>query len=186
MKIIALNGSPNSDGLTATMAQALLDGAAQAGAGVELVHMTDLDLRSCGQCGNGWGRCRAEGFCVLDDDFQALREKVQAADAVIVSTPVYWGECSEVVKNFMDRLRRCECAGPGESPLRGRWALGVAAAGGSGGGIVSCQQALERYFQHTGMRIFDLIPVTRFSRGYKVDLARAAGQALAERVANPE
>jgi len=186
MRIIGLNASPNQDGLTASMALAALEGAAEAGAETELVHMKTLDLRACLQCDNGWGQCRREGTCVIEDDFQSLREKLRGADALVVSTPVYYGEASEVAKSFLDRLRRCENAGPGDKPLAGRFALGIAAAGGSGGGIVSCQQALERYCQHIGLRIFDLIPVTRLTRGYKLDTARAAGRALAQAAAQVE
>ena len=62
--------------------------------------------------------------------------------------------------------------------------FGVAAAGGSGGGIVSCQQVLERYFQHLRCQIFDMIPVTRFSRDYKTAAASAAGAALARHIAD--
>ena len=53
MRIIGLNASPNQDGLTASMALAALEGAAEAGAETELVHMKTLDLRACLQCDNG-------------------------------------------------------------------------------------------------------------------------------------
>ena len=180
MAVVGLNASPNQDGLTATMLKRALEGAAQAGATTEVVHMKALDLEACRQCDDGWGLCRREGKCVIDDDFQSLREKLHAADAIVISNPVYFGEMSEVAKCFLDRLRRCEVAGPGESPLAGKFALGIAAAGGSGGGIVSCQQALERYIGHLKMRVFDLIAVTRLSRSYKLDTALAAGKALVD------
>ncbi|MEN6347129.1 MAG: flavodoxin family protein [Armatimonadia bacterium] len=182
MRVIGLNASPNQDGLTATMLISALDGAREAGAEIELVHMKTLKLKACRQCDNGWGVCRSEGRCIIEDDFQALREKLRGADALIFSTPVYYGEASEVAKNFLDRLRRCENPAPGEKPLVGRYAIGIACAGGGGGGTVTCQQALERYFQHLGMKIFDLIPVTRLNRSYKTALAAAAGKALVETV----
>lgn len=182
MRVVGLNASPNEDGLTATMLASALEGAAEAGAQTEIVHMKRLELLACRQCENGWGLCRREGRCVIEDDFQALREKLHGADALVISTPVYFGEVSEVAKNFLDRLRRCERAGPQQSPLEGKPAVGIAAAGGSGGGIVSCQQVLERYFGHLQWRLFDLIPVTRLTRSYKTETARAAGKALVESV----
>ncbi len=182
MQIIGLNGSPNEDGLTASMLRSALDGSAAAGASTELVHLSSAQLEACRQCDNGWGICQSEGECIIKDDFEGLRGRLRAADALVVSTPVYYGEASEVVKCFLDRLRRCENAGPGQSPLEGRFAVGIAAAGGSGGGIVSCQQVLERYFQHLRMRVFDLIPVTRLTWEYKLVTARSAGVALAEAV----
>jgi hypothetical protein len=70
--------------------------------------------------------------------------------------------------------------GPQGKVLQGKPVIGIAAAGGSGGGIVSCQVVLERYFGHLGLRIFDMIPVTRFTRSYKTETARAAGRAMVE------
>ncbi|MCX7598424.1 MAG: flavodoxin family protein [Armatimonadetes bacterium] len=180
MRVVGLNASPNEDGLTASVLKVVLEGAAQTGAETHLVNMKALKLKVCQQCEDGWGLCRKEGRCILEDDFQGLREELHGADAIVLSTPVYFGEVSEVAKTFLDRLRRCEAAGPGGSRLTGKLALGIAAAGGSGGGIVSCQEVLERYFQHMGMRIFDLIPVTRLTRNYKLKTAREAGRALVE------
>ena len=178
MKVLGLNGSPNQDGLTATMLRSALDGAEEAGATTEAVHMTELCLGACRQCDAGWGLCRTEGRCIIEDDLESLRGKLREAHALVIASPVYFGEASEVVKSFFDRLRRCEVAGPEDTPLSGRYVLGIAAAGGSGGGIVSCQQILERYISHLRMQVFDLIPVTRHSRSYKVDAARAAGAAM--------
>lgn len=180
MRIVGLNASPNEDGLTATMLLAALEGAAEAGAEAEAVHMKKLSLLACLQCENGWGLCRREGACVIEDDFAALKAKLETADAIVISTPVYFGEVSEVAKNCLDRLRRCAFAGPQANVLKGRPVIGIAAAGGSGGGIVSCQGILERYFNHLGLRLFDMIPVTRFTRSYKTETARAAGKAMVE------
>lgn len=185
MRIIGLNASPNEEGLTATMLAAALEGAAEAGAEVETVHLKRHNLLACLQCGNGWGLCRQEGRCVQEDDFAALKAQVEAADAIVISTPVYFGEVSEVAKNFLDRLRRCAFAGPQANVLTGRPVIGIAAAGGSGGGIVSCQTILERYFGHLGLRLFDMIPVTRFTRSYKTETARAAGKAMVEAARDP-
>jgi multimeric flavodoxin WrbA len=180
MKVIALNASPNADGLTATMAKAVLAGAAEAGAETLLVNMKSMKLKACLQCDDGWGQCRREGTCILTDDLQSLREDLWGADAIVIANPVYFGEMAEVAKNFLDRLRRCEVAGPGDKKMAGKLGLGIAAAGGSGGGIVSCQVVLERYFQHLGMRVFDMIPVTRLTREYKIEVAKLAGKALAQ------
>ena len=180
MRVVGLNASPNEDGLTATMLEAALEGAAEAGAEVETIHLKRFAILSCRQCANGWGLCRKEGACIEEDDFADLKARLEAADAIILSTPVYFGEVSEVAKNFLDRLRRCAFAGPQANVLKGKPVIGIAAAGGSGGGIVSCQSILERYSNHLGLRIFDMIPVTRFTRSYKTETARAAGKAMVE------
>jgi hypothetical protein len=54
----------------------------------------------------------------------------------------------------------------------------VAAAGGSGGGIVSCLDEMLRLFSHLRCAPFDMITVTRKSRGYKPAAIRAAAEAM--------
>jgi multimeric flavodoxin WrbA len=178
MRVLAIQSSPNEDGLTASMAKAAVEGAKAAGAEAELVHLCQLDIDVCQQCGQGWGKCREEGDCVIDDDMNQVRDKIAAADALILATPVYFGDVSEVFKSFFDRLRRCQFAGPEEGRVEGRWILSIAAAGGGGGGGPTCLVSMERYYAHMGMRSFDQLIATRRSREYMVVAARGAGEAL--------
>jgi len=176
MRILALVGSPNQDGLTARMAKQALAGAQTAGGEIELVNLCDLKLDACLQCDDGWGKCRDESLCIIEDDLELVRGKMAAADGLVLSTPVYWGNLSEVFKNFLDRLRRCERAGPEEPRVEGRWVLGIAAAGGSGGGGPDCLIAMQHYYAHLGLAAFDQMIVTRRTEEYMLRAARAAGE----------
>jgi multimeric flavodoxin WrbA len=178
-RVIALNASPNTDGLTAACAEEFLAGAAEAGAETELVHLCQLDIKHCQQCLNGWGTCRVEGQCVLVDDFEALRQKLFAAAAWALANPVYFGDLSESAKAFTDRLRRCNI-GDANKQLAGKDFVALAAAGGSGGGVSTCLMALDRLCQHTGQRVADLIGITRRNRGYKLGCIRAGGKSVVE------
>src|SRR5574340_914720 len=177
MRVIALQASPNQDGLTASMAKQALAGAEAAGAETELIHLCTLELESCQACENGWGECRREGKCTIDDDMEKVRAKLVEADALVLSTPVYFGDVSEVFKNFFDRLRRCQFAGPEERRMSGKFILGIAAAGGGGGGGPTCLVQMERYYAHMGMPVFDQLIATRRSREYMLEAAKAAGGA---------
>ena len=178
MRVLGIQTSPNSDGLTAAIAASALEGAQSAGADTELVHLKQLKIESCRQCENGWGRCRREGVCVIEDDFEGVRDKMRTADALVLSTPVYFGDVSEVTKNLLDRLRRCEVHWPGESLVKDTPLLAIAAAGGGGGGGPTCLVAMERYCQVIRLPVFDNIVVTRRSRDYALPAARAAGARL--------
>ncbi len=178
MKVLVIQSSPNRDGLTAACAAAAVEGARAAGAEVEDVRLNDLDIRRCRACGNGWGTCADEHRCQQEDDFPALHERVKAADAYVIVTPVYWGEPSESAKAFLDRLRRSEANRGAKSALAGKWAVAVAAAGGGGGGTVTCLSILEHFFQHVRARPFDLIGITRRSRAYTVEAIRRAAGAM--------
>jgi len=180
VKVIGVQTSPNLDGLTATMAKRALAGARKAGAETALIPLRKLEIAACLACEQGWGRCRREGLCIIEDDFEKVRGALAESQALVLSTPVYFGEVSEIAKNFLDRLRRCERAGPGEPRTQGLFVLGIAAAGGGGGGGPSCQVIMERYCVTLQWRIFDMMTVTRRSREYMLRAARAAGAALVE------
>jgi multimeric flavodoxin WrbA len=181
MKVIGIQSSPNTDGLTSMLATAVLDGAESKGVETELVHLNQLDIKSCkahNLDGRGWGTCRTKGTCMIKDDFRKLRSMINEADALVFSTPVYFGDISESAKRFLDRLCRCERSSP-DSPLTGKPVIGIAAAGGSGGGAVNALHNLETYLRRLKFTIFDLVPVTQKSKTHKLDMLRVAGQRLA-------
>lgn len=178
MKVLVLQSSPNRDGLTAACAAAAVEGLRRAGAEAESVRLNDLGIERCDACGNGWGPCRTEHRCQQDDGFEELHSRVAAADAYVFVTPVYWGEPSETAKAFLDRLRRCEASRGEESVLAGKWALVVAAAGGSGGGTLTCLSSLAHFLQHTRARAFDLIGITRRNREYTLTAIERAAEAM--------
>jgi multimeric flavodoxin WrbA len=178
MKVLILEASPNKKGLTASCAEAAAEGISAAGAQVEWVRLNDVDLAMCEACGTGWGICRTEHHCTQEDCFNALHGRVISSDALVIVTPVYWGEPAEVAKAFLDRLRRCEASKGDASGLAGKWVLVVAAAGGTGGGAISCLTSLERFIHQVRAKPFDLIGVMQRSRAYTVPAIRAAAEAM--------
>jgi multimeric flavodoxin WrbA len=177
MKILAIQSSPNEDGLTAKTVKAVIKGAEAEGAGVEMINLNELVIKPCVACDGGWGQCRREGTCIIDDEFQQLRDKIHAADAVVFATPVYWGDLSESAKLFLDRLRRCEVKGEFKN-LNGKFAMGIASAGGTGNGCVKALLHLEDYLRRIGFTIFDLVTVTQASREHKLEMLEKAGRRL--------
>ncbi|MHB9130519.1 MAG: flavodoxin family protein [Armatimonadota bacterium] len=178
---LVISASPNTDGLTATCAKAALAGFAEAGAEGQHIDLCKGNFAHCRQCGNGWGTCRSEQQCVIDDDLQALRQQLTAAEGVVIVTPVYYGELSESAKAVFDRVRRCESHQGDNGVLVKKPVIAVAAAGGSGGGITTCLLSMERLIQHTRGQVADLIGVTQRNRTYQVETIRAAAAAMAKR-----
>jgi multimeric flavodoxin WrbA len=178
LKVLVIHSSPNFEGLTAACSTAAAEGARTAGAEVTEIRLNDLAIDSCEACGNGWGTCRSDHECQVEDGFQALHAQACTADALVLVTPVYWGEMSESAKAFTDRLRRCEATLGEESCIANKPVLAVAAAGGSGGGMITCLASMERWIQHVRARVWDLLPVNRWSRTYKIEAIRAAAEAM--------
>lgn len=183
MKILVISSSPNKHGLTAACVSAAVKGIRTVGGEAEEIRLNALKIDKCHACNHGWGTCLPEHRCQEEDDFQALHARLAQADGYVLVTPVYWGEMSESAKAFTDRLRRCEATRErGESLLFNKPVIAVAAAGGSGGGMITCLLSMERWIQHVQGRVFDLIPVNRWSRGYKLVAIRAAGRAMAREI----
>jgi multimeric flavodoxin WrbA len=115
----------------------------------------------------------------VEDGFQKVHQDIVGSDALVLVTPVYWGEMSESAKALTDRLRRCEATAGLNSRLQGKPVIAVAAAGDSGNGLVSCLASMERLIQHLGAQRFDMISVNRWNRPYKLStiMESAAGMA---------
>ena len=179
MDVLVFSASPNHDGLTAACASAAIAGVRQAGGQAEHIQLNDLEIGMCQACNRGWGTCRQDHECQVKDGFQAVHARTRKADAYVLVTPVYWGELSESAKAFTDRLRRCEAPRRDESCLSGKPVIAVAAAGGSGNGTITCLLSMERWIQHVRARVWDLLPVNRWSRAYKLDAIREAARTMA-------
>lgn len=175
MKVLAIQTSPNHDGLTAETAKRALKGAKTAGHDTELINLNDLVIKKCKACEGGWGQCRSEGTCILKDDFAELIDKIVSADALVFTTPVYWHDLSESAKTFLDRMRRIETHYQfkrySDKPY-----LGIACAGGSGNGAARALYLLEEYLKRIGFKNYDLVTVTQANRAHKLPMLEEAGK----------
>ena len=178
MKIMIITSSPNKDGLTAVCGEQARLGAISAGAGATVVSLNDLGVGMCHACDNGWGPCKDQHVCQVEDDFQKLHASLKVADGFILVTPVYWGDLSESAKAFIDRLRRCEAFKKEDQYLAGKPFICVAAAGGSGNGCMSCLVIMEKFVDHVKGTKLDFIGVTRRNREYKLKAIYEAARVM--------
>jgi multimeric flavodoxin WrbA len=181
MKIMIVQSSPNKNGLTAACAEQARQGCLAVGADVFPVRLKDLQIGICRTCNRetGWGPCLNKHFCQLEDDFSKLHAQMKEMDGFIFITPVYWWDMSEAAKAFMDRLRRCESFKTGGHYLGGKPVLNIAAAGGTGNGIIPCLAAMEKYIDQIKGLKYDFIGVTRRNREYKLKTVYEAAATMA-------
>lgn len=105
MTIIGINGSPRKTWNTATLVAKALEGAAAQGAATELVHLYDLDFKGCKSCFACKTRGgKSYGACALNDDLTPVLEKIVAADALVIGSPIYFGSVSGETRSFLERL----------------------------------------------------------------------------------
>ncbi|MHB9023682.1 MAG: flavodoxin family protein [Armatimonadota bacterium] len=171
---LIISASPNTDGLTAACVNAALAGFQESGAETLHYDLCKWRLEHCRQCDNGWGQCRREHTCIIEDDLPLLQRHVAEAEGFVIVTPVYYGEPSESAKAALDRLRRCESTRGESCAVAGKPVIAVAAAGGSGNGTITCLLTLENWIKHLRGQVADLITITQRSRGYKLAAIQSA------------
>lgn len=183
MQIIAILGSRNPDGQTARAANALLKGVLSKGNQGEQLFLPQMNIERCRQCeDSGWGICRTEGRCVIEDDFASVVGKIRDTDAVVFATPVYFSDLSESMRAFLDRLRRTCMHEAGKDRISSKVAVGICVAGGGGGGAPACIVSLEKILGRCGFDVVDLVPVRRQNLEMKLSVLRTTGEWLAELV----
>lgn len=99
MRLLAFLGSPGRGGNAEILLDESLTAARAAGAEVDKVALSRLDLEGCRECGG----CDETGRCVVQDDMQAIYPKLRAADRVIVASPVFFAGVSSQMKAMFDR-----------------------------------------------------------------------------------
>ena len=182
MKFIVISGSRNPQGQTARAIDALVHGLKSQGAQGEIYWLPALKVERCRQCDdNGWGICRTEGRCVIEDDLAMLVGQLKAADLAIFATPVYFGDLSESLRAFTDRLRRTCMQESGASGIKDKPAVGLCVAGGGGGGGPTCIVSMEKVLRTCGFDLLDLIPLRRQNLATKLPMLETTGEWLAKR-----
>ncbi len=100
-KILAIHGSPRKKGTTSILLAGAIRGAREEGAEVEEVFLRDLGMSPCLEI----YACKKTGRCIIDDDFQALHDKLLACDALMLASPIFFYTVSAHTKIFMDRCQ---------------------------------------------------------------------------------
>ncbi len=107
MKVMLLNGSPRKNWNTALMLKEAQKGAESVGAETEYIDLYDLTYtgcRSCMACKRKDGeRCK----CFWKDDLSPVIDRIFAADALFIGSPIYLGDVTSQVHALIERLHFC-------------------------------------------------------------------------------
>ena len=102
-KVLMINGSPRPDGNTFCCLKEIETILQKQGIETEIVQIGRKPVRMCINCG-GCHEPDSKG-CVFDDDLcSVITGKMATADALIVGTPVYYGQPNGGVLSLMQRL----------------------------------------------------------------------------------
>ena len=75
-----LSGNPKKEGLCQSIIDAAKLGAVDGGAEVDEIKLCDYKLIRCQVCGDGFGPCREENYCIYgkEDGFDEIKARVQS------------------------------------------------------------------------------------------------------------
>jgi multimeric flavodoxin WrbA len=100
MKIVTLLGSPRPHANSSAIAKHLSETAARLGAETETFELNRLEYKGCQGC----YACKTSvNFCVVKDGLTQVLEGVREADAVVLASPVYYGDVTAQLKGYLDR-----------------------------------------------------------------------------------
>ena len=142
MNVLMINGSPRAKGNT-TLALAQMESVfAAEGIEVETVRVGSKAVRGCIAC----GKCAEAGKCVFDDVVNELAAKFEAADGLVVASPVYYGSANATIVAVLDRLFY-------SSHFDKTMKVGAAVSVARRGGLTATWDELNKYFGISGMPI---------------------------------
>lgn len=99
-KVLILEGSPRRNGNSAILSGEFARGAEEAGCSVEKVQIAGKKIAGCLGCN---GCYRNGGTCVQKDDMAEIREKMLAADVIVLASPIYFHSMTAQMKAVIDR-----------------------------------------------------------------------------------
>ena len=100
MKVLIINGSPRKEGNTSVAVAEMEKVFKSLNVEVETVQIGNKDVRGCIACNS----CGKTGKCVFNDIVNELAPKFEAADGLVVATPVYYASANATLIACLDRL----------------------------------------------------------------------------------
>jgi len=99
VKAIAFSGSPRKNGNTEILCRYTLNAIEEEGLETELIRLLEYEIKGC----NGCDACMKGEICTIKDDLMPLYEKMKAADAIILASPVHVCSTTPEIKALIDR-----------------------------------------------------------------------------------
>jgi len=107
MKALFVNGSPRKNWNTHKLLESAMNGASQAGAETELIHLYDYNFKgcvSCLACKLKNSKVNGSGLCVFKDALTPILEKALSSDVIVMGTPIYFSFPTGMLRAFIERL----------------------------------------------------------------------------------
>ena len=104
MKTIIINASPRKNMNTAKLLKEAQKGAASVGAETEYIDIFDYTFTGCRSCLACKRKDGERNKCFWKDDLTPIIDKILTADAVIIGSPIYFGQPTASFRALWERL----------------------------------------------------------------------------------
>ena len=112
-RILILAGSPRKNGNSAALCRDFARGAEESGHQVETIFLRDKKIGFCLAC---YHCKKSGGICIIKDDMADILDKMNAADVLVMASPVYFYSVDAQMKALIDRTveaaAKCGAAAP--------------------------------------------------------------------------
>lgn len=98
--VLILSGSPRRGGNSDLLCDEFLRGALEAGNHAEKIFLRDKQVAPCSAC---YYCTKSGGRCAISDDMAEILDKMQAADVIVMASPVYFYSIDAQMKAVIDR-----------------------------------------------------------------------------------
>ncbi|MBR6648623.1 MAG: flavodoxin family protein, partial [Bacteroidaceae bacterium] len=105
-KIIIIDGGPRKNMNTAKLLQRLAEGAKSSDCDIDVktIRLYDFDYNGCMSCMVCKLKGKASNICRYKDALTPLLEEIAQADALVLGSPIYFGEVTGKMRAFLERL----------------------------------------------------------------------------------
>lgn len=152
VRILAVCGSPVRGGnVEALLRRALSVQEGSPGVSSELVSLAEHEVADCRHC--NWCLRKQSGGrrCALEDGMAGLYPRIEAADAIILATPVYFGRLSGYLAAFIDRMRPYVHGNESAGMLRDKVGGSIAVAWFRMAGLEMALLTMNQFFHAVNM-----------------------------------
>ncbi len=101
MRVLDIAGSPRRGGNTDLLLAEVMKGAVSRGAEVKTVILNDLRIAPCQHC----DACLETGRCKVEDDMQMVYRELEAADRIVLASPLHFMGVTAQMKAMIDRCQ---------------------------------------------------------------------------------
>ena len=104
-KILGISGSPVKKGNVETFLNRSIEALPAKNIESDIIHLSGLKIQNCIHCNFCLTKQTPGRYCSLKDDAQTVFEKAQAADIILLASPVYFMRTSARMAAMIDRFR---------------------------------------------------------------------------------